>query len=249
MDENTTAITKSLSQAVADITDIVHRLFGPLADEFGQMMGDKVYEYRVRNFVSVMNRVKTLLADNRISPNAVPPRLLLPIADPASVEEDETLQQKWAGLLATASVQPDMSPSFAEVLKQLSPSEARILDSMYDVTRRQSKTEVHRIVSVLPSHDVRTWIKEPRLGPSRLVASSMKLDGTRAQLVLRNFERLGLVSLSYEGPPPGTYLDKRSPQQHIDELVVFTRFAEEFVEACRGPRGVGVDSAPTPTTR
>jgi len=59
-------------------------------------------------------------------------RLLLPIMEASSVEVNETLQDMWAGLLATASQDTDpVSASFAETLKQLTPDAARHLQRMY----------------------------------------------------------------------------------------------------------------------
>ena len=50
----------------------------------------------------------------------------------SSVEVNETLQDMWAGLLATASQDTDpVSASFAETLKQLTPDAARHLQRMY----------------------------------------------------------------------------------------------------------------------
>lgn len=49
--------------------------------------------------------------------------------DASSIEDDETLQEMWAGLLATASQQTNtISPSFIETLKQLTPDDARHLE-------------------------------------------------------------------------------------------------------------------------
>ncbi|WP_211256505.1 Abi-alpha family protein [Edaphobacter aggregans] len=67
----------------------------------------------------------------------MPPRLFLPILEASSVEGDETLQDLWAGLLATASQQTDsVSPSFIETLKQLTPDEARQLDHVYKTIQK-----------------------------------------------------------------------------------------------------------------
>jgi hypothetical protein len=78
------------------------------------------------------------LAGAHLSPGAVPPRLFLPILEASSVESDESLQERWAGLLATASEQADsLSPSFIETLKQLTPSEARTLNTWFDFAEKR----------------------------------------------------------------------------------------------------------------
>jgi hypothetical protein len=121
------------SGAVDKLADVIHKLAGPMADEIGLLMADKIKVYRVTNWVKVVQKTEKILAEAHLSPNAVPTRLFLPILEGASIEDDETLQNLWAGLLGSASEQRDsLSPSFIETLKQLSPGEARALDGFFD---------------------------------------------------------------------------------------------------------------------
>src|SRR5437879_1951854 len=96
MDEE---ILKHGSKALADITDILNKLAGPMAQEIGLTLGDKVREYRLKNALKIFGRVKKMLAEAGIQPTAIPSRLFLPALEAASVEDDETLQDKWAALL------------------------------------------------------------------------------------------------------------------------------------------------------
>jgi hypothetical protein len=48
-----------------------------------------------------------MLRNAGLPPGAVPPRLLLPIIENSSLEDNDSLQGLWAGLLATASQQTD----------------------------------------------------------------------------------------------------------------------------------------------
>src|ERR1700716_4197817 len=126
------------SGAFDKLADIVHKLAGPMADEVGLLIGDKVKVYRVRNWVHVFQKVKKILDKAKIPAGAVPPRILLPILDASSVENDETLQDLWAGLLASASEQSDsLSPSFVETLKQLTPAQAQTLNKWFDFAERR----------------------------------------------------------------------------------------------------------------
>src|SRR5690348_1104433 len=114
------------SGAAEKIADLVNKLAGPLAEEAGLMLGDKVRVHRVKNWIATTQKTERLLREAGVSPRAVPPRLFLPIMEACSVEDNETLQDMWAGLLASASRKPDdVSPSFVETLKQLVPHEAR----------------------------------------------------------------------------------------------------------------------------
>src|ERR1022692_2189899 len=95
------------SGAFDKLADVVHKLAGPMAEECGLLLADKVRVYRVKNWVSVVTKTQKILSDAKLPPNAVPPRMFLPILEASSLEEDEALQGLWAGLLATASQQAD----------------------------------------------------------------------------------------------------------------------------------------------
>ena len=118
--------------------------------------------------VKVVEKTQKILAEAKLPPNAVPPRLFLPIVEASSVENDESLQDLWAGLLATASQETDsLSPSFIETLKQLTPDEA------LDVASRTMNMSVYPLL--------------------RLRGHSPQ----KSRLVLETFERLGLLHREY----------------------------------------------------
>jgi hypothetical protein len=122
---------KDLTKAVSDITGLFARLAGPLAGEVGQMLGDKAFEYRIRNATRIFQRVQVMLANAQIEPGPIASRLFLPALQAASTEDNETLQEKWAALLTNASDGNQISPifpSFVEILKELTPHEAKLLD-------------------------------------------------------------------------------------------------------------------------
>ncbi len=117
------------SGTLANVTDMVKKLAGPALEELGAIFGDKVSVYRIKNFIEVTEKTKRMLENAGLEAKSVPGRLLLPIFDACSVEENDDLQERWAGLLASASQESDsLSPSFIETLKQLTPKEAKHWD-------------------------------------------------------------------------------------------------------------------------
>lgn len=127
MDEN-------LTKAVSDITGLFAKLAGPLTDEVGQMLGDKAREFRLRNAIKIFGRVQKMLSDAGIEPRPIAARLFLPALQAASIEASETLQEKWAALLTNASNPSrgeSVLPSFVEVLKELTPDEALLMDKFF----------------------------------------------------------------------------------------------------------------------
>jgi len=70
---------KGIALAISKFSDIINKLAGPMAEEFGMMLGDKVRVYRVKNWIKTVEKTERLLREAGLSAHAVPPRLLLPI--------------------------------------------------------------------------------------------------------------------------------------------------------------------------
>jgi len=211
------------SGLVDKAADLLHKLAGPVAEEFGAMLGDKVRVYRVKNLVATMQMTERILREAGLAPNAVPPRLLLPILESSSVEDNETLQEMWAGLLATASQRADsVSPSFAETLKQLTPDEARHLERVVSGT-----IKLHKMPRLTPETHITPYAFTKRWEAPPGVSSDA-------------FERLGLIRRDYD---VGLRWQKsESFEEALDKLkteigytFVFTGYAVRFLEACHGP--------------
>ena len=51
------------SGAFDKLADIIHKLAGPMAEEVGQMMGDRMKLYALKNWIDVVKRGQQILAD------------------------------------------------------------------------------------------------------------------------------------------------------------------------------------------
>jgi hypothetical protein len=212
------------SGPVDKAVDLLHRLTGPMFDEFGAILADKAKVYRAKNLVSTVRKVERILGDAGLPANAVPTRLLLPIMEASSVENTETLQEMWAGLLATASQQTDsVSPSFIEALKQLTPDEARHLEVICQESLKLFKKE--RLTDgtelVLWAFGARSYV-----GPKEFdVPPSVYPD---------TYERLGLIRRNYK---VNSYFDRSEEKvsSDVDDWYEFTEYAIRFLDACHGP--------------
>lgn len=120
----------ALSAVSRESEGLLKRLVGPAIDEAGLILQDKVRTYRLKNTVRALDRVRALLRQADIEPRQVPLRVLLPLLDGVSLEDDEFLSEKWARLLAcAASAVEDLThPGFAGILSEMSVREAKLLD-------------------------------------------------------------------------------------------------------------------------
>jgi hypothetical protein len=212
------------SGPVDKVADLVHKLAGPMFDEFGAILADKVRVYRAKNLVSTVRKTERILREAGLPGNAVPTRLLFPIMEASSVENTETLQEMWAGLLATASQQTDsVSPSFIETLKQLTPDEARHLELICQETLKFLAKE-----RLTAETEVALWAFGARryIGPKEFDIPPGVYPDT--------YERLGLLRRTYKVDSSFDGWDEKVSSE-VDYWYEFTEYAIRFRDACRGP--------------
>ena len=78
-------------------------MLGPAADEVAEMWRDQVRVYRYGRQLKLLEKVEKMAQEAGFTPQAVPPKILFPLLEGASFEEDEDLHTMWAALLANAA--------------------------------------------------------------------------------------------------------------------------------------------------
>ena len=108
------------------LTDIAKVMLGDATQEFADRLRDEVRLYRFGNQLKLLKKAGKMVEDAGFSPRAVPIKLLFPLLESASLEEDENLHDMWAALLANAAL-PDKTgrarPGFIAILREMSPDE------------------------------------------------------------------------------------------------------------------------------
>lgn len=174
-----TEIIKStgIPAAVDSVRELLEKLVGPAAGEVGELLADGVRSHRFKNQVSILVRSQEILIQAGLSPRAVPLRTLVPMLDAASLEDDPDLSDMWATLIAAAASRPDsdpVPPAFPEIMRQLSPLDARLFNQGF---QRWG-------LPIPPEESAVHWNKLPR---------EAELPGKA--ITLNNLERLGLVEV------------------------------------------------------
>ncbi len=120
--------------AAIPFTGIVKRMLGPAADELAEMWRDQIRIYRYGRQLKLLEKAERMAQEAGFTPQAVPPKILFPLLEGASFEENENLHDMWASLLAnTASPHnTKMQPGFIATLKQMDVDEASLLNWMFD---------------------------------------------------------------------------------------------------------------------
>jgi hypothetical protein len=128
--------------ASVPFTSIAKRMLGPAADEIAEMMRDQVRLYRYRRQLACVQKAAKMTEDAGFTPNEVPSKLLFPLLEGASFEENEDLHTMWAALLANASSPKwvdGVRPGYIALLRQMAPDEAALLDWLYKDALRQKE--------------------------------------------------------------------------------------------------------------
>jgi hypothetical protein len=204
----------------------LNALAGPLV-EAGAWIGDLIRRQRVATQIKTLQKTEAMLKAAGLTANHVPAKILVPLLEAASLEEDPEMQDVWAALLANAATDGERTvfPSFTRILGELVKIEAQMLD----------KLESKRIEA-----DVRAFAKEVGFK----VGSS---DSFRAFNVhLDNLVRLQLCRVEYPSEDVGEIVRELSgmefeydfsPSISIQPTVVVTALGRAFVVACSPPKG------------
>lgn len=135
MSDNKINITSTLLEKGVDIAkDFVDKLISPSVEETGLLLKDKISFWRFSNQIKTLVKAKEICAKNNISTKQISLKLLCPLLEYSSLEEDEFLTDKWAALLSNLvdSEQNIQNHVFPYILSQISRKEFQILENVYD---------------------------------------------------------------------------------------------------------------------
>lgn len=110
----------------------LNKVVGNAAVELGGALHDWARVFRYKNLLRLQDKVEDIHAARKLQGRSIPipPRLAIPLLQAASEEDQESLQDMWAGLIANAT-DPDrrleLRKIFAEILSSLEPLDAEIL--------------------------------------------------------------------------------------------------------------------------
>src|ERR1019366_10408462 len=99
---------KQLFRVTAEATlkpfgNLLERLFGGAVDQIGGEWEDRLKARRCLRRAKVYAKLKQQLDDAGFEPQEIPEKIWVPALQAVSLEDHETLQDKWASLLANAA--------------------------------------------------------------------------------------------------------------------------------------------------
>jgi abortive infection alpha-like protein len=164
-------IPEAIEKFTKECRELLLRLLGPAADAAGERLGDWINAARSKNFERIVQEVVERLRQAGIEPKPVELKILIPIIQHSSVEENTDLASIWAGLLASAAAGEEIHPSYPKILAELTPGEARLLNTAGDEWDKRKEEP-----------DGYVLLKETRLTEEELPRAMFSLD-TRHSLI------------------------------------------------------------------
>ena len=215
-------IVSTTKVAIDSLVTIVSLQLSPSIKELGEMAGDTIRYFRFKNEVNILVKAQAVVKERVYRPNRISSKIFGTIVKYGSLEDEESMLDKWANLLANA-VNPnaikETKRTYIEILKQLSPKEALILDKFFDYYSAESIRRDHNFqeaISIKGEH-----LKE-----------LSGLEQAQYERCMDNILRLNLLGtggLRFTPPQPE---QKRYTGEK--EEIVFTAFGYDFVSICRG---------------
>lgn len=125
------AIDKTVGTVIESASVFLDSVCKPAMIEFGSMLSDKVRYWRLNNISKMLMKAKGKMefVDGKLELKANP-KVAIAVMENSSYEEDDTIQDMWAGLFVSSCTEDgkdDSNMVFVDLLKSLNSIEARIL--------------------------------------------------------------------------------------------------------------------------
>ena len=211
----------TIKQAAESAGTFLSKVTGGAISEIDQLIALPLREFRFKNTLKASLRTKEIIEKHGLKPEQLSGELrtIIPILESISNEDDPTLQEMWANLLA-ASVMPEfkhkISLDLHKILKQLSPLEAKLMNGLYNKELKQSPVEEENDKANI--HHAADWLK---------------ILPEQCELMLEHLWSLSLVN----GPGIGqrekdgkSYLLSESSQEL--KIFILTEIGETLAESC-----------------
>jgi len=128
---------------------LLKTLFGPSFEEAGGMIADQVRLRRFKNQISIFSKAQEKLRQSSIDPQKISLKVLAPMIEFSSLEEEPDIQDKWSNLIAHI-LGGDKELVFQQncitILSKLASEEANLIDRLHDFLLQRIK-ENHAKIS------------------------------------------------------------------------------------------------------
>jgi hypothetical protein len=177
-------VTRKVLDFAREIIDITKPLV-PLGEEAAGIALDWLRFYRYQNTLKIRDRVHEIWKERSVTKTIpIPVRLGIPLLEAASMEDDPTLQEMWAGLVANVTDpnrRQKLRKVFSAILSDFEPIDSIVL----------------RYLAAHWDHDSSEKGEEIQI---KVASIELEIGTNEIQLSLHNLARLGCLRIE----PPRT---------------------------------------------
>lgn len=243
--------SSTLEKGLDLIKDFVGKLIGPTIEEIGLLFSDKIKYFRFKNQVDILVKAEKYVKEKKIKIKEVPIKILVPLLENASLEDDSEMQEKWANMIGNLadSEQNLQNQIFPYLLGQVSKEEYESLVGL-NADETNYEENINKL-DVLHDNN-KTYSKEgieldKKIKEAQQSGFWISLEGYE----IANLQRLGLI----KELPPKILIDGFSTGGHLyppdqwhqleaeydndDFGYRITHLGKKFLEACEAKKPVG----------
>jgi hypothetical protein len=209
---------KTIKAGIQGNQDAVNKFFdgvvpGFIKDGVG-ILSDQIALWRWSNQINIIKKAQAKIESSGLSKHQIPLKVLVPIIQNSSLEEDLNMQDKWANLLAnSATGNVEVSPNYSAILNELSPLEVSILDKIYSEVNKEVDYEKRKALQF----------------DSVKLKSILNINDEKIDLIIENLYRLNL----FQAPAgQGAMLGNFPFALRTTKVFEFTTLGYQFVKAC-----------------
>jgi len=209
---------KTITAGVQGNPDTIAKFFSGIVPDFIKdgvgILSDQVKFWRWNNQVNIITKAQTKIDASGLDKKQIPLKVLVPIIENSSLEQDENMQDKWANMLANAATgNVEISPNYAAILNELSPIEVSILDKIYQEVNKETDYQKR---------------KNFQFDANKL-KTMLDITEEKTDLIIENLFRLNVLQ-SPAGQ--GVMLGDFPFALRTTKIFEFTTLGYEFVKAC-----------------
>ena len=236
---------------------LLKTLFGPSFEELGGLIADQVRLRSFNNQINIFSKAQEKLRQNKIEPQKVSLKVLAPLIEYSSFEEEENLQDKWSNLIAHI-LGGDKEIVFQQncitILNRLSAEEAKLLDRLHDILVKRRIEQHEKEVEQKERWKIqypslyKTILKKPEeLSLDSFtfnitgLSKDINIPASELEFSISNLISLGLLKWETDvqveatkssGDPEDTGIDVDVNVYNNDDFI-FTSIGDKFIKICK----------------
>jgi hypothetical protein len=125
---------RPLDTALEIAKNFIQSVITPPLEEIGGMLADKVKAFRLKNQIKIIQQADELLKTRGVKTKKVSLKVMAPLLEECSLEEDDELQKKWAALLANTVAENSSIKTniFTSTLKEITTEDAEVFKAIFE---------------------------------------------------------------------------------------------------------------------